>query len=70
MDNEVCCCEECGCEGNCSCGAEPVDMAQGCTLDRFLVCPCCNKLGAQKNKERWATSTNKASDAMQVSLFE
>jgi hypothetical protein len=24
-----------------------------CTLDEFLICPCCNKLGTEENKKRW-----------------
>lgn len=50
-------CVECGCIGNNECGCECVDEENQCTLDESLVCPCCNKLGAQKNKERWPNNT-------------
>lgn len=41
-NNEDVECVECGCIGNCSCGHEPYDKEKCCTLDSFLVCPCCN----------------------------
>ena len=51
--DEDCCCSECGCTGNCTCGAECLDKEHYCALDQFLVCRCCQQVGAQKNKERW-----------------
>ena len=35
-------CEECGCEGNMSCGHEPLDIKMLCALFDDLVCPCCH----------------------------
>lgn len=34
-------CIECGCTGNMSCGHEPLDGKNKCTLDSILVCHCC-----------------------------
>lgn len=36
-------CSVCGCTGNISCGrTEPLDLANLCTLNQSLVCPCCD----------------------------
>ena len=35
-------CEECGCEGDNTCGHECLDSENECTVDEFIVCPCCN----------------------------
>jgi hypothetical protein len=35
-------CEECGCEGNKSCGYEPLDEKMACALYEDLVCGCCH----------------------------
>ena len=51
--SDACPCEQCGCTGNVSCGATPVDIDMYCTLNSVLICRCCDELGAQRNKERW-----------------
>jgi len=38
----VCRCQECGCEGSLSCSHDWLDEEKLCTLDEWLVCPCCN----------------------------
>ena len=53
-------CSECGCEGNEGCGASIVDKSNFCTLDVFLVCPCCNVLGKEENMKRWKPITKNA----------
>ena len=53
MSEDDCPCQECGCIGNGSCGADCVDDEQACTLDSCCVCPCCNKLGKEENMKRW-----------------
>jgi hypothetical protein len=53
QEPETCNCEECGCSGNFSCGVKPLDEKNLCTLDRLLVCPCCNMVGVVENKKRW-----------------
>jgi hypothetical protein len=56
MNNETdddCPCFECGCAGNESCGVGRIDKTKGCELDAFLVCPCCNAIGKEKNMNRW-----------------
>lgn len=40
MTTNIPLCEECGCEGNLSCGRKLVPF-EDCTLDAHLVCPCC-----------------------------
>lgn len=40
-------CEECGCEGNESCGHEPVDPVWLCTLHPDMVCQCCKVKDAE-----------------------
>jgi hypothetical protein len=51
--SKPCTCEKCGCTGNSSCGAEPVDKENNCTLNQALICPCCEKLGREENMGRW-----------------
>ena len=34
-------CARCGCKGNMSCGHEPLNKIECCTLDQEGVCPCC-----------------------------
>jgi len=42
MINDVPLCEECGCQGNMSCGYEPLDKKYACILFEDLVCACCH----------------------------
>lgn len=37
-------CDKCGCTGNSSCGHEPLDKEECCTLKPSGICPCCAKL--------------------------
>ena len=46
-------CEECGCTGNETCGAEP--LGEDCALDECGICPCCRVIGKEANVKRWKT---------------
>ena len=59
VELDDCPCQECGCIGNGSCGADCVDDEQACTLDSCCVCPCCNKLGKEENMKRWKNDKRK-----------
>jgi len=37
-------CGWCNCPGNCECGHGQLDPKEGCSLDEFEYCPCCNQV--------------------------
>jgi hypothetical protein len=52
--SDDCTCEECGCTGNETCGAEP--LGEDCALDECGICPCCRVIGKEANVKRWKTN--------------
>ena len=48
-DTAIPVCLECGCFGNQSCGHEPYNKKQLCSLDEVGFCGCCNFIAEATN---------------------